>query len=315
MSDDDANWRTENVGRIMFAATDRFVREKLRIVHEGGFSISEAQVALFKNLDREGTRLTLLAARANLTKPSMVELIDRAEALGFVARRPDPNDGRAKIVTFTTPGLLALERLRKGVMEAERRMAASIGRSFLVSLKHGLIDYSHAVGAGPREQDLFMARDNAAWRSGNIGRVLSIASSLFTRQVLGVVRQEGLDSVTEVQLTLFRLLDLDGTRLTELAARARMTKQAMIELVDRAEQGGFVARRPDPADGRAKTLAFTAAGLRVLDSARRGIEQAEQRMALIAGDAFVAKLKIRLGGYVRERGASAPGPAREVLPA
>jgi DNA-binding MarR family transcriptional regulator len=310
LSRDPAAWRAENIGRIMFAATDRFVREKARIVEDSGFSISEAQVALFKNLDREGTRLTRLAARANLTKPSMVELIDRAEGLGFVARRPDPDDGRAKIVVFTPRGLRVLDRLREGVLEAERRMAASIGRPLLASLKQGLIDYSRAVGAAPPEDDLRMADDNAAWRSRNIGRILSIASSLFARQVLGVVRNEGFDRVTEVQLTLFRLLDLDGTRLTELAARARMTKQAMIELVDKAEQGGFVERRPDPADGRAKILAFTASGLHLLDSAHRGVVQAEQNMALIAGADFVADLRARLGAYVRD-GEAAPADAAE----
>ena len=147
---------------------------------------------------------------------------------------------------------------------------------------------------------------NAAWRIENVGTSLSSASAVFERAVLGALRDGEFGWVGQVQLALFRNLDLDGTHLTELAARARMTKQSMQELVDKAEALGVVERRPSPRDRRVKIVAFTAAGLRMLEQFRRGVAEAERRMAEALGEDFVAELKLRLCAYVA---AMEPGPA------
>ena len=139
---------------------------------------------------------------------------------------------------------------------------------------------------------------NAAWRTENVGTALSSASAVFERAVLGALRDGEFGWVGQVQLALFRNLDLDGTHLTELASRARMTKQSMQELVDKAEAFGVVERRPSPRDRRIKIVAFTPAGLRMLEQFRRGVAQAERRMAEALGEDFIAELKTRLGDYV-----------------
>ena len=59
---------------------------------------------------------------------------------------------------------------------------------------------------------------------------------------------------------VFECIDDDGTRLTELAARADMTHQSMSEVVASLEQRGYVERRPDPADGRARLVCLTPEG-------------------------------------------------------
>jgi hypothetical protein len=59
---------------------------------------------------------------------------------------------------------------------------------------------------------------------------------------------------------VFECLDPDGTRLTVLADRARMSHQAMGEMVDELTRHGFLERVPDPADGRARLIRPTARG-------------------------------------------------------
>ena len=71
----------------------------------------------------------------------------------------------------------------------------------------------------------------------------------------------GLQPAHQAVLTHLRL---SGSRLTELAQRASMSKQAMGQLVDEVERLGYVERVPDPTDGRAKTVRFTAAGLELI---------------------------------------------------
>ena len=161
----------------------------------------------------------------------------------------------------------------------------------------------------------------ASWRVENIGRALSFASAVFEREVLRTVQQGEFAWVTPVQLALFRNLDLDGTPLTELAARARITKQSMQELVDKAERFGVVVRRPDPHDRRVKIVAFTQAGLLMLERFRAGVAEAERRMAEALGDLVVQDLKARLQTYVEaneerglEPGAKRSRPSRAVAP-
>lgn len=82
--------------------------------------------------------------------------------------------------------------------------------------------------------------------------------------------------ISHVSLT--RNLDVEGTRLTELARRASISKQAMGELVDQCAELGLVGRSADPNDGRARVVKFTPAGLVWLDDFRAAVDVAEREM-------------------------------------
>jgi DNA-binding MarR family transcriptional regulator len=81
------------------------VAELVERIDAAGYpDLPAATHPVFENLDRDGTRLTDLAARADMTHQSMGELIDTLEQRGYVERRPDPADGRARLVCLTTKG-------------------------------------------------------------------------------------------------------------------------------------------------------------------------------------------------------------------
>jgi len=71
----------------------------------------------------------------------------------------------------------------------------------------------------------------------------------------------------------------DGLRLTDLAARAGMTAQSMGELVDDLEAKGYLARRPDPSDRRAKRIYLTERGQHNARVAKRIIRDVERDLA------------------------------------
>jgi DNA-binding MarR family transcriptional regulator len=75
-----------------------------RLAAAGYPDLPAATHPVFENLDRDGTRLTDLAARADMTHQSMGELIDTLEHRGYVERRPDPDDRRARLVCLTAKG-------------------------------------------------------------------------------------------------------------------------------------------------------------------------------------------------------------------
>ncbi|MBA3800495.1 MAG: MarR family transcriptional regulator [Geodermatophilaceae bacterium] len=69
-----------------------------------GFPQKPAHSAVFAQIAPEGSRLTELARRANMSPQAMGELVDELEQLGYVFRRPDPTDRRAKLITLTKNG-------------------------------------------------------------------------------------------------------------------------------------------------------------------------------------------------------------------
>ena len=91
---------------LLLQAQHQMVQELVRRLAAAGFSdIRPAHSRVFENLDvRHGTRLIDLAERAQMTHQSMSELVASLQERGYVERRPDPADRRAKIVCFTPKG-------------------------------------------------------------------------------------------------------------------------------------------------------------------------------------------------------------------
>ena len=275
MTPPDGSWRRTNLGHLLFAAAGTWIVDKLAVVHDAGFAgVTDAQLAVFCYLDPGGTRLTTLAERAGMTKQGMIELVDRAERQELVTRTPDVDDRRAKLVAPTERGLLLRHALDRGTESAEQRFAAVVGAANVAAIRQGLE------------------------RAEGVERLLVDTGRGFVRAVLGNVHRRGYGEVTEAMLALVRTLELDGSRLTDVAAAGRITKQSMRLLVERAERLGLVERSPDSADRRARTIRFTTAGLAMLEEVRRGVAEAEVAFADARGEAFLRDLKSWLTRYV-----------------
>lgn len=90
---------------------------------------------------------------------------------------------------------------------------------------------------------------------------------------------------------VFAQLGPQGSRLTDLARGANMTPQAMGELVDELEELGYVERRPDPTDRRAKLIVLTARGHECITAGIATIDGIEERIKQILGPQGHAQLR------------------------
>jgi DNA-binding MarR family transcriptional regulator len=75
---------------------------------------------------------------------------------------------------------------------------------------------------------------------------------------------------------LLQMIPPEGIRITDLARRANMTKQALGEFMDWLEQAGFVASGQDPADGRVRLITRTEQGDAAAIEAQRAINAVER---------------------------------------
>jgi DNA-binding MarR family transcriptional regulator len=122
-----------------------------RLAERGFEDIRPAHGAIGQHIADRGSRVTELARLAQVSKPSVVYLVNDLERLGYVERIPDPADGRAKLVCFTKRGARAQREARKIVAEVEADWSRAFGAKDLADLR-ALLERLHDVlwPVGPR---------------------------------------------------------------------------------------------------------------------------------------------------------------------
>ena len=99
---------------------------------------------VFQYLDGAGTRVSVLAERAQITKQSMAELVAHLERHGYVERVPDPGDRRAKLVRATARGGEVYALVREIAAEIEADWTARLGAAKMRRLR-GLLEELNAA--------------------------------------------------------------------------------------------------------------------------------------------------------------------------
>jgi DNA-binding MarR family transcriptional regulator len=146
------------------------------------------------------------------------------------------------------------------------------------------------------------------WRQTHLGRWLGDAMRRFDARVLQLMASnEGVplalanlaarDQISAAHIHITRHLALQGSRLTELAQAAGMTKQAMGHLVTQCEAWGLVTREDDPLDARARRVVFTVTGLAWLQAFRAAVRQAEQEFRDAVGQDVATVVTLGLEAY------------------
>jgi len=125
-----------NLFRDPTLAMQQLVAEEL--ARRGFADLRPALLAVGQHVGAEGTRVTELAARAWLTKATVVHAVDELERLGYVTREPDPTDRRAKLVLPTTRGLMAEQAAREAISDIRRAWADLVGADEMAALEAGL---------------------------------------------------------------------------------------------------------------------------------------------------------------------------------
>lgn len=128
----------QNIGLLLFypyrAMEDR-VRARLA---EHGYEVTTAQGRVFARIGPDGTRLSDLAAQAQITKPTAGFIVDQLERAGLVERVPDPTDGRARLVVITDKGRETIPVAAAEVAAIEAEWTAHVGERRMAELRRTL---------------------------------------------------------------------------------------------------------------------------------------------------------------------------------
>jgi DNA-binding MarR family transcriptional regulator len=110
----------------------------------------------------------------------------------------------------------------------------------------------------------------------NLGILLRIPFQEVVRRVSAGLAKAGFDDLRPAHTAVFQHIDASGTRLTDLAERAQITKQSMGYLIDYLEQHNYLERRPDPSDRRATLICLTERGWAQIQTALASIAALEE---------------------------------------
>lgn len=107
----------------------------------------------------------------------------------------------------------------------------------------------------------------------DLGLSLLIPYRYTENRVFRAVQDAGFDDWTLTQSRVFQRIAPEGSRLTDLADQAQMSKQSASVLVDQLERLGYVRRVPDPTDGRTRLIVLEERGRRAVEVATATLEE------------------------------------------
>lgn len=128
--------RHEHLGWLLGRADRRFAEGVTRAMLARGYrDVRLVHIALIRNVDETGTRISEIARRAGMTKQATGQLVAEFVELGYVRIVADAADRRVKVATYTPKGRRLLRAIVAAIAETEDAIAAAIGTSDLERLK------------------------------------------------------------------------------------------------------------------------------------------------------------------------------------
>jgi DNA-binding MarR family transcriptional regulator len=125
----------------------------------------------------------------------------------------------------------------------------------------------------------------------NTGLLLYIPYRWLENRVIKALIEAGFTDLTTAQMKIMQRIGPDGTRLTELAAQAQVTKQTAGFLVNQLEKAGWVERASDPADKRARLVRITAQGQEAVPVAAAAVAEVEAEWTAYLGEQRMTELR------------------------
>src|SRR6266576_1260105 len=134
------------IGALLRAPWEAVQRHMLERLHERGFDdLDAAHLNVFQYPGPQGARPSELATRLRMSKQALNYLLGELERLGYLERRPDPDDLRSKRIALTARGIAAISAIRDAVTEVETAWAQQLGPKRFAALRDLLLELNRVA--------------------------------------------------------------------------------------------------------------------------------------------------------------------------
>jgi len=142
--------------------------------------------------------------------------------------------------------------------------------------------------------------DMSASGKPDFGILLLLADQEFVRELRASMAAQGFDEQGRSDGFVLRTLGAAPMTISALAERLEISKQGAGQIIDDMERRGYVVRKPDPSDGRARLLHLSTRGEAALAAARKFHHAYERRLRKAHGDAAIDAVRTVLTAMVGE---------------
>jgi DNA-binding MarR family transcriptional regulator len=234
---------------------------------------------------REGRPLTAIASQLAISKQACSQLANLAEDAGYLERRPDPADRRAKVVRLTPLGRALVGHAVEIILESESAYAELIGRSAYRRFRAALAALYQGLGVDALADPALPA---GATRS--IG-VLPLIAERVQRELMEANLANGHGGLKMSHAQVLPFIGPEGGRIHEIARLHRVSRQAISATSQDLEALGYLRREPDPRDRRGVVLRLTASGTRLIGDSVHALDELEHSFGAILGEGRLEQLQ------------------------
>jgi DNA-binding MarR family transcriptional regulator len=124
-----------------------------------------------------------------------------------------------------------------------------------------------------------------------MGALLRMAYDTVRSEMLASLHAKGFDDLDTPHLNVLQYPGPDGMRPSDLAARLRVSKQALNYLLGELERMGYLEREPDPDDQRSRRIVLTERGRAIIPVIRDAVRSTERTWAQEIGEDRLEQLR------------------------
>jgi len=292
--------RQNNFGIMLFSLVEDYEKRFSAEYKGAGFDdVRRPHGHVLRYLDREGTRISDIAQRTGITKQTIGKLVQELERLGYVDVIGIAGDGRVKLVRFSPRGRQLIEMSRHALQRIHAAYAEAVGQSTFERFEATLqLFIKHLSPTLP----IWGAADANPYF--HFGRFMVELAGDFEQRLLQRLHAATYPGIKPSYLALLFHLDLDGSRLVDLAQRIAVTPQAASLTISEMMRADIIYQMHDPDDQRARLILLTAHGRKLMETIAEAVEAIGTDYANLVGAAAVTRLRDCLLKMLRRLGIS-----------
>ena len=216
-----------------------------------------------------GARLSVIADSLGISRQAANHYANQIADAGYLQRRPDPTDGRAKLLAPTPK---AKQLIRQGAREAVRlqhSFADRVGEEALRTGTRRICELNRALG-------LLLPFEHTQAGEPNLAAALPRLANHVTHRLQALTMARGHPGLKPSFGAVLAAIGPRGGRIQTMADNQAVSKQAISAIATELEQLGYIERCPDPRDARQLILLFSASGCRLIEDSVSALDELEQ---------------------------------------
>jgi DNA-binding MarR family transcriptional regulator len=254
------------------ALNELLIQQGAAVGHGG---LKTAFTPVLMRCGAEGMRSVDIAKSCGITPQAAGQIANELEQLGYLKRKPDNDDRRAKRLVLTAKGRKWLQDAARLSADSAAQLSAVIGAEALAELRQSSADLYRELVDAPAPPAV--AADSPHYLS----MCLTALATYCEQELMELDKGAGHLRLKMSFSKVISPISPYGSLISELARINGVSKQAISQVVKEVEELGYVERQHNPGDARSSKLFLTAYGLQLIEDSLTNIGVLEQRFIAV----------------------------------